>query len=76
MAAIRTQIYLTEKQRAAIDELREAEGKSLAEIIREALDAYLPERRLERQRAALRATFGSMPDLEVPSRDEWDRGYG
>jgi len=21
-------------------------------------------------------TFGSMPDLEVPARSEWDRGYG
>ncbi|MDQ3553483.1 MAG: alpha/beta hydrolase [Chloroflexota bacterium] len=25
-------------------------------------------------RAALNDTFGSLPDLEVPDRDEWDRG--
>ncbi len=76
MAAIRTQIYLTEKQRAAIDELRASDGKSMAEFVRDALDAYLAEQRLKRQRAALSATFGSEPDMEYPSRDDWDRGYG
>lgn len=76
MGAVRTQIYLTEEQRREIDALREAEGKSLAEVVRAALDAYLPKSRLERQRAALKATFGSEPDMEYPSRDDWDRGYG
>jgi hypothetical protein len=26
--------------------------------------------------AVLRESFGSIPDLEMPSRGEWDRGYG
>jgi len=75
MAAIRTQIYLTREQRTRLDELRRRGGKSLAEVIRQAVDEYLesPRNNLE---AALEATAGALPDLEVPSRDEWDRGYG
>lgn len=47
------------------------DGKSLAEVVREAVDAYLVDEVDEA--AALEATFGSIPDLEVPPRDEWDR---
>jgi hypothetical protein len=73
MPATRTQVYLSSEQRAKIDAVRAREGKTLAEIVREALDAYLTEEP-EDPREVLRATFGSLPDLEVPSRDEWDRG--
>ena len=41
MASIRTQIYLTEDQRDRLDELAEREGKSLAALIRAAVDEYL-----------------------------------
>lgn len=75
MAATRTQIYLTKAQRRALDERRRRENKTLAEVVREAVDAYLDEPRPDPDEA-LAAAFGSMPDLEVPSRDEWDRGYG
>lgn len=68
----RTQVYLTDEQRRRIDELASAEGVTMAEIIRRALDGYLDEQ--ADPRAALAATFGSTPDLEIPSRDEWDRG--
>lgn len=68
----RTQIYLTEEQRRRIDELAAAEGVTMAEIVRRALDGYLDEQ--ADPHAALLATFGSVPNLEVPSRDEWDRG--
>ena len=44
----------------------------MAEIIRRAVDGYLNEQ--ADPSAALSATYGSIPDLEVPSRDEWDRG--
>lgn len=47
------------------------DDKSLAEVVREAVDAYLVEEVDEA--AALQATYGSIPDFEVPSRDEWDR---
>ena len=68
----RTQIYLTDDQRRRIDELASAQGVTMAEIIRRAVDGYLNEQ--ADPSAALSATYGSIPDLEVPSRDEWDRG--
>ena len=73
MAATRTQVYLTQEQRERIDEVAARSGQSLAEIVRLALDEYLEERAPDPD-AALKATFGTVPDLEVPSRDEWDRG--
>lgn len=72
MVATRTQIYLSEEQRRRLDERSRHEDRSLASLIREAVDAYLVERPDES--AALDVTFGSLPDLAVPSRDEWDRG--
>ena len=72
MPATRTQVYLTDDQRRRIDEIAQAEGVTLAEVVRRALDAYL---RAERNVAAdLAATFGADPGARAPSRDEWDRG--
>ncbi len=75
MASRRTQIYLTHEQRKGLDTLRGRDGKSLAEVVREAVDAYL-----ENQGAtptdALAATRGALPDIEAPPRTEWERGYG
>jgi hypothetical protein len=72
MGATRTQVYLTDDQRRMIDEIAQAEGVTLAEVVRRALDAYL---RAERDAAeALASTFGADPDAAMPSRDEWDRG--
>jgi hypothetical protein len=72
MPALRTQIYLTAGQRERLDELGRREGKALAELVREAVDAYLDRDRPD-PRPALDATFGVLPELTVPSRDEWDR---
>jgi len=72
MSATRTQVYLTEEQRQRIDALAEAEGVTMAEIIRRALDSYLED--APDPELALAATFGAVPDAIVPSRDEWDRG--
>ncbi len=72
MAAQRTQIYLTKEQRAKIDRIRRREGKSLAEVVRDAVDAYVDQRDADLA-AVLDATFGTMPDLSIPPRDEWDR---
>lgn len=68
----RTQIYLTDEQRRRVDELAAAEGVSMAEIVRRALDGYLDEQ--AHPEAVLAATFGALEDVSVPSRDEWDRG--
>jgi hypothetical protein len=73
MSATRTQVYLTEEQRDRIDVIVEAEGVTLAEVVRRALDDYL-ERRFVDPGPALASTFGSEPDVTIPSRDEWDRG--
>jgi hypothetical protein len=73
MSATRTQVYLTEEQRRRIDALADAEGVTMAEIVRRALDAYLEEGNQD-PTPALAATFGADPDLAPPSRDEWDRG--
>jgi predicted DNA-binding protein len=75
MSSTRTQIYLTEEQRAGLDKVRKRKGKALAEVVREAVDDYL-EREDVTLEEALASTFGSMPDFEVPSRGEWDRGHG
>lgn len=73
MSATRTQVYLTEEQRRQIDALAEAEGVTMAEIVRRALDAYLDEESPDPQ-LALTATFGTDPRAAAPSRDEWGRG--
>jgi len=72
MSATRTQVYLTKEQRERIDELARAEGTTLAEVVRRALDAYLG--RDVDSTQVLAATFGADPDARVPRRDEWDRG--
>jgi predicted DNA-binding protein len=73
MASTRTQIYLTEEQRRRLDRMVAERNVPLAALVREAVDAYLASPTADVE-SALSATFGSMPGLVVPSRDEWDRG--
>jgi Arc/MetJ-type ribon-helix-helix transcriptional regulator len=82
-AATRTQVYLTDDQRRQIEELRARDGRTLAEVIRAALDDYLKTHgrdARERERAetqrVLDETFGIAPDFPYPDRSDWDRGYG
>jgi Arc/MetJ-type ribon-helix-helix transcriptional regulator len=83
MAATRTQVYLTQDQRDRIEDLRARDGRTLAEVVRAALDEYLATHAqeaakselAERQRI-LDETFGTLPDLPYPDRSDWDRGYG
>ena len=72
MAARRTQIYLTADQRKRLDERRRRERRTLAELVREAVDAYLADRPAD-PATALDATFGALPRLKVPGREEWER---
>jgi len=76
MAAARTQIYLTLEQRERLDAIRGRDGRSLAAVVREAVDQYVGRSHAESVQEALDATYGAMPDLEVPSREQWERGYG
>lgn len=75
MSATRTQVYFSEEQRRLLDARARREGKTLAALVREAVDAYVADEPVDLAEA-LDATFGALPDLVVPSRDEWDRGYG
>lgn len=72
MSATRTQVYLTEEQRARIDRAAESQGVTMAEVIRRAIDEYVGDD--QDPEAALAATFGAAPSADVPSRDSWQRG--
>ena len=71
MAATRTQVYLTKEQRQKLDSRRRREGKTLAAVVRDAIDAYLGKERPVDLRKTLDETFGVAPSFSVPSRDEW-----
>ncbi len=72
MSSTRTQVYLTDEQRERVDRVAAAEGLTMAQVIRRALDEYLDDR--PDPEDALAATFGAVPDAEAPSRDSWTRG--
>jgi predicted DNA-binding protein len=73
MASTRTQIYLTDEQRRRLDARGRRTGAPMARLVREAVDAYLSDDTADLE-SALNETFGSLPDLEVPGRNEWERG--
>ena len=73
MPSTRTQVYLTVEQRKRLDARGRRTGAPMARLIREAVDAYLAADSPD-ARAALDETFGSLPELELPDRDEWQRG--
>lgn len=73
MSSTRTQIYLTDELRRGLDARGRRTGAPMARLVREAVEAYLADDTAELE-AALDETFGSMPELELPSRDEWERG--
>lgn len=77
--ATRTQVYLTAEQRRGLDERARVERKTMAHVIRDAVDTYLCGDVDDAGREQLLAdTFGTVPGLaeRVSSRDEWDRGIG
>ena len=79
MGAARTQISLTKDQLAKLDARRKREHKTLAQVVREAIDAYVrpedkePKLSPKDFKKVLDETFGSIPDLKVPPRSEWER---
>ena len=75
MGATRTQIYLTKEQRRQLDARRKREGRTLASLVREAIDSYLERDDPAAVRAAFDAAFGVSPNFEVPPRDEWERRF-
>lgn len=73
MSATRTQVYLTRAQRDALDQRAASEGRTLAGLVREAVDRYLETGGSVTVNQAAADTFGALADLHVPDRGEWDR---
>jgi hypothetical protein len=68
LAATRTQIYLTARQRTLLDERMAHEHKSMAQIIREAIDTYLVSDDVDVE-GTLGPEFGALPDLVLMTRN-------
>ena len=75
---MRTQIYLTDKQRAELAVMAKNMGKKQSEIIREAIDRLIDQSGQNRRKTALREAAGiwknrdDLPDFRA-IRSEWDR---
>jgi hypothetical protein len=75
---VRTQIYLTERQRDELAAIAKSEGKKQSELIREAVDRLIDQAGPNRREAALREAAGvwkdrkDLPDFKA-TRAEWDR---
>jgi hypothetical protein len=75
---IRTQIYLTDKQRAELAVIAKNMGKKQSEVIREAIDRLIDQTVIKRKKTALIEAAGiwknrdDLPDFRA-IRSEWDR---
>ena len=75
---VRTQVYLTERQRAELAVISEAVGKKQSELIREAVDRLIDQAGHSRREVVLREAAGiwkdraDLPDFGA-TRTEWDR---
>lgn len=78
---VRTQIYLTEREKAALEAMSRRTGKTQSELIRDAIDAMIATPGLDNRRALLAAGRGmwagraDLPDLGS-IRAELDRVPG
>ena len=75
---IRTQIYLTDRQRAKLTIIAENMGKKQSELIREAIDRLIEQAGQDQKKTALKEAAGiwkdrdDLPDFRA-LRAEWDR---
>ena len=75
---VRTQIYLTERQRNELAAIAKTAGKKQSELIREAVDRFIDQSSASRRNAVLKETAGiwkdrrDLPDFKT-IRSEWDR---
>lgn len=75
---IRTQIYLTDRQRNELAAIAKTVGKKQSELIREAVDRLIAQEGRTHREVLLRKTAGIWKDREdLPDfralRNEWDR---
>ena len=77
---VRTQIYLTEHQRAELAAIARRGERRQSELIREAIDDFIERRTRHRRETVLREAAGmwsdrcDLPDYEA-IRAEWDRHW-
>ena len=75
---VRTQIYLTERQRDELAAIARTAGKKQSELIREAVDCLIDQEGHGRREAVLHEAAGiwkdrtDLPDFKA-TRAEWDR---
>ena len=75
---IRTQIYLTDRQRSELAAISQTFGKKQSELIREAVDSFIAKAGHSRREIVLREAAGiwidrtDLPDFKA-IRTEWDR---
>jgi hypothetical protein len=75
---IRTQIYLTDRQRSELAAISKNLGKKQSELIREAVDRFIDQAGHSRREVILREAAGMWKDrTDLPDfkalRSEWDR---
>jgi Arc/MetJ-type ribon-helix-helix transcriptional regulator len=75
---VRTQIYLTERQREELAAIAKIAGKKQSELIREAVDRLIDQEGHSRRKEVLHEAAGiwknrtDLPDFKA-TRAEWDR---
>ncbi len=75
---VRTQIYLTERQRDELAAIAKIAGKKQSELIREAVDRLIDQAGRIRRKTVLREAAGiwkdrrDLPDFKA-TRADWDR---
>jgi hypothetical protein len=75
---IRTQVYLTDRQRAELTAISKTLGKKQSELIREAVDRLIDQASHSRRKIVLREAAGiwkdrtDLPDFKA-IRNSWDR---
>ena len=75
---IRTQIYLTDRQRSELATISKISGKKQSELIREAVDYLIDKASSSRRKILLKEVAGiwknrtDLPDFKAV-RAEWDR---
>lgn len=76
---VRTQVYLTEKEKTGLDKVSRASGKRQSELIREAVDKFLVVVEGSQRDAVLDEVAGlwkdrtDLPDFAAVRRS-WDKG--
>ena len=76
---VRTQIYLTERQRDELAAIAKTAGKKQSELIRDAVDRLIAQAGCSRRETVLREAAGiwkdrtDLPDFTA-TRSGWDRG--